>query len=118
MGTIAEIEIVRVKDLAVALGAIRGMDGVDSMDKMGASAGTRIIAAVLDERAEPLQKIDLTGSTVFVLGAEGTGIRAAVLEVCDSRAIIPMAKGIDSLNVSVASSVFLYETVRQRALLS
>jgi 23S rRNA (guanosine2251-2'-O)-methyltransferase len=117
MGTIAEIEIVRVKDLAGALKEIR-VDLMDKVDAMHRHARTQIIGAVLDDSAAPLFQLDLTQSTVFVLGAEGTGIRASVLAVCDSRAIIPMAKGIDSLNVSVASSVFLYETVRQRALLS
>ncbi len=59
--------------------------------------------------------IDLTGSVALVFGSEGEGIRPIVLKKCDHRVRIPMAGNINSLNVSVAVGVTLFEVVRQRA---
>jgi len=49
-----------------------------------------------------------------VLGAEGSGLRQLTRKTCDQLVRIPMAGGVESLNVSVASGICLYETVRQR----
>ncbi|HTJ00470.1 MAG TPA: TrmH family RNA methyltransferase, partial [Dongiaceae bacterium] len=49
-----------------------------------------------------------------VFGSEGQGISAAVLAACDEAVAVPMANGVDSLNVSAAAAVFLYEARRQR----
>jgi 23S rRNA (guanosine2251-2'-O)-methyltransferase len=51
---------------------------------------------------------------VFVLGAEGAGLRPRVRAACDAAVALPIAGRIDSLNVSVAAGVLLYEAVRQR----
>jgi tRNA G18 (ribose-2'-O)-methylase SpoU len=50
-----------------------------------------------------------------VLGSEGYGISPEVLAACDQAVAIPMARGVDSLNVVNAAAVFLYEVARQRS---
>jgi 23S rRNA (guanosine2251-2'-O)-methyltransferase len=59
--------------------------------------------------------IDMTGPIAFVLGGEGEGIRPGVLKVCDGRISIPMKGKVESLNVSAAVAVALFEGVRQRS---
>jgi 23S rRNA (guanosine2251-2'-O)-methyltransferase len=57
---------------------------------------------------------DLTGGVALVFGAEGKGVRPLVRKTCDSALSIPLAPGVESLNVSVAAAVLLYEARRQR----
>jgi 23S rRNA (guanosine2251-2'-O)-methyltransferase len=59
-------------------------------------------------------QVDYTGPTAIVLGAEGTGLRRLVREGCDWVVRIPMAGRVESLNVSVAAGVVVFEAVRQR----
>jgi len=56
----------------------------------------------------------LTGATAIVMGSEGTGMRRLVRESCDQLVSIPMPGQVESLNVSVATGVALFEAVRQR----
>jgi 23S rRNA (guanosine2251-2'-O)-methyltransferase len=58
--------------------------------------------------------IDMTGPVAFVFGGEGGGIRHGVLQECDGRVRIPMKGKVESLNVSAAVAVTLFEGVRQR----
>ncbi|MGZ4281014.1 MAG: 23S rRNA (guanosine(2251)-2'-O)-methyltransferase RlmB [Gaiellaceae bacterium] len=57
---------------------------------------------------------DLSGGAVFVLGAEGKGLRPLVRRTCDDAVRIPLAGEVESLNVSVAAALLLYEARRQR----
>jgi 23S rRNA (guanosine2251-2'-O)-methyltransferase len=59
-------------------------------------------------------EVELTGRCVLVLGGEGGGIRPRVRDSCDALVSIPVLGKIESLNVSVAAAVLLYEAVRQR----
>jgi 23S rRNA (guanosine2251-2'-O)-methyltransferase len=68
------------------------------------------------ETTQTLYQADLKGSIAIVLGAEGTGLRRLTREHCDVLLTIPMAGSVSSLNVSVATGIFLFEAVRQRQL--
>jgi 23S rRNA (guanosine2251-2'-O)-methyltransferase len=57
---------------------------------------------------------DLTGGVALVLGAEGKGVRPLVRRTCDGAIAIPLVEGVESLNVSVAASLLVYEAARQR----
>jgi 23S rRNA (guanosine2251-2'-O)-methyltransferase len=61
-----------------------------------------------------LYQVDLKGPVALVLGAEGDGMRQLTRKTCDELISIPMQGAVESLNVSVASGVCLYEAVRQR----
>lgn len=66
------------------------------------------------EADQTLYQTDLKGPTAIVLGAEGSGLRRLTREHCDVLLNIPMQGSVSSLNVSVATGVFLFEVVRQR----
>jgi 23S rRNA (guanosine2251-2'-O)-methyltransferase len=67
-----------------------------------------------DDAQRSLYDLDLSGPVALVLGAEGSGMRQLTGKTCDELVRLPMAGAVESLNVSVASGVCLYEAVRQR----
>lgn len=75
--------------------------------------GLRIIAATPDAGDE-YTKIDLTGPIAIAVGTEDTGLTDAWIQAADARVRIPMHGRINSLNVSVAVAVLVYEVLRQR----
>ena len=131
--------ILRTANAAGVHGVIRqerhsaALDGVVAKASAGALAHTPIatvvnIARAVDElkdasvwtvgldgaSVERYDQVDLTLPTAIVLGAEGSGLRRLVRERCDRLVSIPMAGAVESLNVSVAAGVALFEAARQR----
>jgi 23S rRNA (guanosine2251-2'-O)-methyltransferase len=72
------------------------------------------VTGLAGEGQEAVFDVDLTGPTVLVMGAEGEGLRRLTRDSCDRLVNIPMHGKIESLNVSVAAAVCLYEAFRQR----
>jgi 23S rRNA (guanosine2251-2'-O)-methyltransferase len=131
--------ILRTVDAAGGHGVVRqarhaaAIDGIVAKASAGAVSSVRVatvvnIARALEELKEAgvwtvglageaperYDQIDLTVPTAIVLGAEGSGLRRLVKERCDRLASIPMLGQVESLNVSVAAGVMLFEAVRQR----
>ena len=75
--------------------------------------GIAVVGAA-DGASAAYTAIDATGPTAWVLGAEGKGLRHLTRQRCDHIAAIPMAGAVESLNVSVAAGVVLFEAARQR----
>ena len=75
--------------------------------------GLRVVGTS-DDAELSIYDLDLKEPVAWVLGAEGKGLRQLTRKTCDVLVRIPMSGAVESLNVSVASAVCLYETVRQR----
>jgi len=73
-----------------------------------------LIVGTSDDADQTIYQADLRGPVALVLGAEGAGMRQLTRKSCDLLVRIPMAGAVESLNVSVASGVCLYEAMRQR----
>lgn len=99
-GAAETVRIFQVTNLA------RTLDGIKE-------AGVWLYGAALEE-ADYLYDVDLTGPVAFVLGGEADGLRRLTRERCDRLIRIPMAGKVESLNVSVAAGVVLFEAIRQR----
>jgi 23S rRNA (guanosine2251-2'-O)-methyltransferase len=67
-----------------------------------------------DSADKSLYDVDLKGPLALVMGSEGEGMRRLTRECCDQLVSIPMGGAVESLNVSVAAGVVLFEAVRQR----
>ena len=131
--------ILRSVDAAGAHGVVRqarhaaALDGIAAKASAGAVARVKIatevnIARAIEElkelgvwsvglagsASEPYDAVDFRLPTAVVLGAEGTGLRRLVQERCDRLVSIPMHGAVESLNVSVAAGVVLFEAARQR----
>jgi 23S rRNA (guanosine2251-2'-O)-methyltransferase len=131
--------ILRTVDAAGGSGLVRQsrraapLDAVAAKASAGAIAWVRVaevvnIARALEElkdlnvwavglagdAAQTYDAVDLTLPTAVVVGAEGAGLRRLVRERCDLIVSIPMAGHVESLNVSVAAGVVLFEAARQR----
>lgn len=99
-GAAETLPLVAVTNLARAMDEIR-------------DAGVWIVGAA-GQAERTLYEIDLSGPIAWALGAEGAGLRRLTREKCDWLARIPLVGSIESLNVSVATGVCLFETLRQR----
>ena len=102
-GGAEKVKFIQVTNLARTLAQIKDEFNV------------RVVGTMLDEKALPLQQFDFTGTAVcVVMGAEDTGLRPITQSQCDQTVYIPMAGNLQSLNVSVATGMALYEACRQR----
>ena len=102
-GGAEKVKFIQVTNLARTLAQIKDEFNV------------RVVGTMLDEKALPLQQFDFTGTAVcVVMGAEDTGLRSITQSQCDQTVYIPMAGNLQSLNVSVATGMALYEACRQR----
>jgi 23S rRNA (guanosine2251-2'-O)-methyltransferase len=77
-------------------------------------SGEMWVVGAAGESGTPMWKADLSGGIAFVFGAEGKGLRPLVRRTCDLEVSIPQLGHVESLNVSVAAAVLLYEARRQR----
>ena len=101
-GAVERLPVAVVPNLARYLAEVKG-------DRLWA------YAAAADGEA-PLWSLDLTGGVALVFGAEGKGVRPLVRRTCDGTLAIPLAGGVESLNVSVAAALTLFEAHRQRSI--
>ena len=99
-GAVETVPYITVTNLARTMGEI-------------AEAGVTLIGTA-GEADQSIYDVDARGKTAWVMGAEGEGMRRLTRDKCDWLVRIPMAGSVESLNVSVASSLCLFETVRQR----
>jgi len=102
MGTLFNLPVIYSENLA------------DTLAQLRYSHNFQIIAAHPKAQSQNLFLVDLCKNCCIVLGNEGVGISPDILNQCDIQVRIPMASNIDSLNVSCASAVILYEVTRQR----
>ncbi len=101
MGAIFKLPVLESANLVQTLGELRAQ-------------GVRCLAAHPHTDKKVLSHADFTGDCCVVFGSEGHGISQKVLAACDEAVAVPMANEVDSLNVSMAAAVFLYEVNRQR----
>jgi 23S rRNA (guanosine2251-2'-O)-methyltransferase len=99
-GAISYVKVADVVNIARAVAELK-------------EAGIWTVALAADA-PQTYDKMDFTLPVAVVLGAEGTGLRRLVRERCDYLTSIPMKGHVDSLNVSVAAGVVLFEALRQR----
>jgi TrmH family RNA methyltransferase len=88
------------------------LERVDLQSALAAHAGDILVTTLA--YSQPFYHYRFPSDFVLVLGSEGGGISAAILAAADQRLRLPMAPGVESLNVAAASAICLYEWVRQR----
>ncbi|MBM3415597.1 MAG: 23S rRNA (guanosine(2251)-2'-O)-methyltransferase RlmB [Bacteroidetes bacterium] len=99
-GALEKIAVCRVNSLMKAVDELH-LNGI----KVFASETTA---------AKSISEVDFTGPCAIVMGSEEKGIYPALLKICDEKIKIPMAGDFESLNVSVATGIILYEAMKQR----
>ncbi len=100
-------------------GSTKWVDVVEHSDAAAAirrlqADGMQVLAANLSPEARDYRTTDLTRPTAFMVGAELDGVSPEALALADQEVVIPMAGMVQSLNVSVATALLLFEAVRQR----
>lgn len=99
-GTAERLPVARVTNIVALLKSLKNRNiWVAGLDPAGAT---------------PWTSFDLTGPLALVFGGEGRGLRRLARETCDVVLSVPLAAGVESLNLSVAAGIVLFEAVRQR----
>ena len=101
-GAAETVPLIAVTNLARAMDDLRDVD-------------VRMVGAA-GEAKQSIYELDLTGPLAWALGAEDSGLRRLTRERCDVLAHIPLAGHVESLNVSVATGICLFESKRQRSM--
>ena len=101
-GALEKIAVCRVNSLMKAVDELR-LNGIK-------------VYATEMKAEKSFSDVDFTEPTAIVMGSEEKGVYPALLKICDEKIKIPMAGGFESLNVSVATGIILYEAMRQRVL--
>jgi 23S rRNA (guanosine2251-2'-O)-methyltransferase len=99
-GAVEHLPVAVVPNLARYLGEVK--------------SGDLWIYAATGDAERTMWETDLSGGVALVFGAEGKGLRPLVRRTCDGAVAIPLAGNVESLNVSVAAALLLYEAKRQR----
>ncbi|MFI3299669.1 MAG: 23S rRNA (guanosine(2251)-2'-O)-methyltransferase RlmB, partial [Rikenellaceae bacterium] len=99
-GALLKIPVCRVGSLRLAVEAIKGQ-GIEPV-------------AATEKSATPIYDVEMSSPVAIVMGAEDKGISSDILKLCDRRGAVPTTGTIESLNVSAAAAVILFEAVRQR----
>jgi 23S rRNA (guanosine2251-2'-O)-methyltransferase len=99
-GAVEHLPVAVVPNLARYLGEIK--------------SGRVWVVGAIGDSGTPMWEADLSGGIAFVFGAEGKGLRPLVRRACDLEVSIPQLGQVESLNVSVAAALLLYEARRQR----
>lgn len=86
-------------------------EGIPASLKVLRRAGVRIVGADMD--GEAMWDVPMSGPLAIVLGGEDKGVSHTLRERCDAIVSVPLAHGLDSLNVSVTAGILMYEKVRQ-----
>lgn len=101
-GGAEKVKFIQVTNLGKTLAQLKTQD-------------VRVVGTLLDEEAMPISQADFSGKVIVMMGAEDTGIRPINQAQCDQKVYIPMQGDLQSLNVSVATGMALYEACRQRS---
>jgi tRNA G18 (ribose-2'-O)-methylase SpoU len=102
MGTVFYLPIIRSANLMADL-------------ELLSARNFELMASVLDENAEPLDHAKRADRLAILFGNESAGLDPAIVARCDRMVTIPMRKGIDSLNVTIAAGIFLYHFTRAQS---
>ncbi|HEX3138871.1 MAG TPA: RNA methyltransferase [Rhizobacter sp.] len=103
------------KVLRAGMGAHFGLNLVEVADEAALAALRVPLLATSSHAAQAIHQVDLPWPCAWVMGHEGQGVSAALLQRCSFALRIPQPGGEESLNVAAAAAVCLYESARQRA---
>ena len=111
----ADVKVVKIEFLDTPLGNQALLVGfAQPVLLLRAGAGKGVVGGIAEDYENRFFLLHFSGGIAFVFGAEGKGLRPLVKRTCDLEVSIPQLGLVESLNVSVAAAVLLYEARRQR----